>query len=158
MKAGDEVRIRKNGAIGVIGEISGDIVYVDLNTGVEMELFLNDIVLESKYVTPRLERERERGQEVEDKVWIAASQGILDLLKDPIINLGKWSHQSASKAVSILGGSATDWDDLDAHQKMNFITVATGIPVKRWIESCNNDELARLQLTALAMFAEQMKG
>lgn len=158
MKAGDEVRIRSTGAIGVIAEIDGDIAYIDMDNGVEMSMFLSDIILESKYVT-KFEKQTRRSDE-ETVAKHAISQEVIDVLYEQIIRLGQWAHASASSAVIALGGGVSAWESLNAYQKMNFISVATAIPVDVWFETFKKDDgsLGKLQLTALSMFSEQMKG
>lgn len=157
MKAGDEVRVRKNGDAGIIGEIDGNVAYIDMDNGVEITMILDDLILESDYQPTD---EENRATEEENAAKCASSQKVLDVLYDQIIKLGQIFHRNAMAGVVALGGSGNNWESLNAYQKMNFISIATSIPLDVWIETVEKDDgsIGKLQLAALAMFAEQVKG
>ena len=158
MKAGDEVRVRKNGDAGIIGEIDGNVAYLDMDNGVEITMILDDLILESDYQPTD---EENRATEKENAAKCAASQKILDALYDTTIRLGRLAHRNVSAEVIAFGGSGPcDWESLNAYQKMNYIAVGSAISLDVWIETVEKDDgsIGKLQLAALAMFAEQMKG
>lgn len=157
MKAGDEVRVRATNDAGIIDEISGNLAYVVMDNDVEMEYPLDALILESDY---KPSDEENHLTEKNNAAKCATSQVILDALYETTIKLGQVVHMHASSAVIVIGGSACDWESLNAYQKMNFIAMASTIPLDKWTEEFkkNDGSLGRLQLVALAMFAEQMKG
>ncbi len=157
MKAGDEVRVRKNGDAGIIGEIDGNVAYLDMDNGVEITMILDDLILESDYQPTDAEN---RATEEDNAAKCASSQKVLDVLYESIINMGQIFHRNAMAAVVVaFGGSGNDWESLNAYQKMNFISIASGFPLDEWTKAFekNDGSIGKLQLAALAMFAEQMK-
>jgi len=153
MKIDDRVCIRETGYAGVVGEIAGNIVYVDMDNGVEMEMKIDDLVLESEYET-EFDTERRVKNEQED-IANSNAQAVLDSLDEKLINIGRLTQETASLAVALLGGAAGEWNTLTAGQKLNFIAVATTIPVASWIEWHQLGKLAKLQLVAFEMFSKQ---
>jgi len=155
MKINDRVCIRETGYAGVVGEIAGNIVYVDMDNGVEMEMKIGDLVLESEYETPFDIEQRsikEHADETTDK-----AQAVLDTLKKEIIDIGRMTQENAALLIMGIGGSAGKWDTLNAFQKLNFVAMATSIPVEVWMQGYEDGELAKLQLMAFAIIGEQLK-
>lgn len=155
MKINDRVRIRKTGDGGVIGDMCDDIVFVDLDNGVEVELSISSLILESEYETPHERKEREENEGKEQR--IKDSQEVLDTIAESIVNLGRLTHAEAAVLIVAIGGSSGTWESANAYQKLNFVAIATNIPTDVWIQALKDGELGKLQLTALAMIGKTFR-
>lgn len=152
---GDRVHVVTSVSSAVVLEQDGDLVYVELPNGVEMEYDVSAIIYEDDYVSPEelveiLKEEEQAKVEAElTKIWNAVDSRLQALTM--------LYHQNITKILSSISPAAastvevqTTWDDVSSFQRLNILAVLTSIPVAMWKDAYENDKMSRLTLTAYA--------
>ena len=151
----DRVIHKDNLFRGTVLEVCDGWAYLELDNGVEMEFPVSELMLESEYKSPE-EKKREE-METTNTEKLAIAELILPEIRSILVTLGRSAAEQGMLAVIAIGGSATPWDELNAFHKMNFISVATGVPFEQWETGYHAGTLANVQLLALANIGEALK-
>lgn len=149
---GDRVIHKTRDLRGTVLEVAGGMVYVETDNGVEMDFFIPDLMLETEYKSP--EEERREKVSYADAVTVAVSELILAEVRNLLIGLAMMKAEKAAEAVVALGGTAVAWDNLNAFQKMNFISVSTNTQFIDWVDAYNENKMAKFQLTVIVALGQ----
>ena len=147
----------KTGNRGQVLEIADDIAYLELENGVEMDFPVSDLMLEADYQTPEETAGDRLGEALDGKMPAAVlvtCELMLADMRPALVRMGELYSEQAAHAITVLGGSATPWTEMNAYHKMNFVSVVTSIPLEKWVEAYGNNTLTRLQLVAFAMIGQ----
>lgn len=167
-KAGDKVRIIETSDPAIVLEQDGDLVYIELNNGAEMEYNASALMPESEYVSPaeKAARQKEDGQielalEI-CKVWDAVDPRLQEIteiyyrdISDVLSMFNSPLIQSAAAPDTKTGST---WDDVNSLQRLNILAVMTSTPVAVWRDAYENDKMSRLTLLAFANIGRLLLG
>ena len=150
---GDLVRVKATGDLARLLEIADGTAYIELaSNGVEMEYPVAAIVLDEEYMSPEQKAALEKAES--DAKQYEKEQAILDKLPEIIINFVKGAYQNFPARVLF---HAPIWEELNAHQKINWVAVLTQIPAAMWIDGYDNNTLSRLEMVAIINIGKQVK-
>ncbi len=144
-KPGDKVHVVTAVSSAVVLEQAGDLVYVELPNGVEMEYDASVIIYEDDYVSPGELAEILKEEEF-NKVW--------DAIDPRLQALTMVYHQDITEILNTIGPNAPDpktvktWDQVPCRKRLNILAVLTHIPVPMWRDAYENDKMSRLTMVA----------
>ena len=145
-KIGDTVRNVATNVVGVVIDTDGDTIYLEQSNGCEVDFVASALVLETEFQAKHDTTVRGDASSHENDVIYDA---VMRNLYPATIEMGQASH---ARVRPIPGVTPKSWDALSSLQKLNAISEATEIPVKRWIESNRpgaKPSMAALQLSVL---------
>lgn len=144
-KPGDKVHVVTAVSSAVVLEQAGDLVYVELPNGVEMEYDASAIIYEDDYVSTEELVEILKEEEL-TKVW--------DAIDPKLQKLTKIYHQDITKILDTIGPDAPDpktvktWGQVPCRKRLNVLAVLTAVPVAMWKDAYDNDKMSRLTMAA----------
>jgi len=152
---GDRVHVVTSVSSAVVLEQNGDLVYVGLPNGVEMEYDVSAIIYEDDHIS--LEELVEILKEEEQAKVEAELSDIWNAVDSRLQALTMLYYQNTTKILSSISPAATStveaqttWDDVSSFQRLNILAVLTSISVAMWRNAYENDKMSRLTLTAYA--------
>ncbi len=152
---GDRVHVVTSVSSAVVLEQNGDLVYVGLPNGVEMEYDVSAIIYEDDHIS--LEELVEILKEEEQAKVEAELSDIWNAVDSRLQALTMLYYQNTTKILSSISPAATStveaqttWDDVSSFQRLNILAVLTSISVAMWKNAYENDKMSRLTLTAYA--------
>jgi len=152
---GDRVHVVTSVSSAVVLEQDGDLVYVGLPNGVEMEYDVSAIIYEDDHIS--LEELVEILKEEEQAKVEAELSDIWNAVDSRLQALTMLYYQNTTKILSSISPAATStveaqttWDDVSSFQRLNILAVLTSISVAMWKNAYENDKMSRLTLTAYA--------
>lgn len=157
---GDKVHVVTAVSSAIVLEQAGDLVYVELPNGVEMEYDASAIIYESDYE----EQESETKETLLSVNWSGVdSADVWDAVDKQLQALTKLYHQKLTTVLNTIGPNAPDpktvktWDQVPCHKRLNILAVLTAIPVDIWRDAYENNKMSRLTLMAYAGLVKDYK-